>query len=79
MGTGFIPAYSMRAAGDVKFSMILSCTTMWALQGNISVVLCRVLVSPIVVWIGMFSDWTPWYLLYPAVLWKKMADHKVIE
>ncbi len=29
----FIPAYGMRAAGDVKFSMITSCASMW---------LCRV-------------------------------------
>ena len=26
----FIPAYGLRAAGDVKFSMITSCCTMWA-------------------------------------------------
>ena len=25
----FIPGYGMRAAGDVKFSMLTSCTTMW--------------------------------------------------
>ncbi len=29
----FVPGYGMRAAGDVKFSMITSCCTMW---------LCRV-------------------------------------
>ena len=55
----FIPAYSMRAAGDVKFSMILSCTTMWLCRVTLCVVLCRVFgFGPIAVWIGMFSDWT---------------------
>ena len=28
----FVPGYGLRAAGDVKFSMITSCCTMWALQ-----------------------------------------------
>ena len=28
----FIPAYGMRAAGDVRFSMILSCISMWAFR-----------------------------------------------
>lgn len=26
----FVPGYGLRAAGDVKFSMITSCCTMWA-------------------------------------------------
>ena len=28
----FIPAYGMRAAGDVKYSMIVSCISMWMLR-----------------------------------------------
>ena len=28
----FIPAYGLRAAGDVKFSMITSCITMWTFR-----------------------------------------------
>ena len=28
----FIPAYGMRAAGDVRFSMITSCVSMWVFQ-----------------------------------------------
>ena len=55
----FIPAYGMRAAGDVKFSMILSTASMWIFR----VMLCIYLVNhyhmgPIAVWIGMFADWT---------------------
>ena len=55
----FIPGYGMRAAGDVKFSMITSCCTMWLCRVSLCIYLCRVWgFGPIAVWIGMFSDWT---------------------
>ena len=55
----FIPAYGMRAAGDVRFSMILSCISMWAFRVTLCIYLCRVHgFGPIAVWIGMFTDWT---------------------
>ena len=55
----FIPAYGMRAAGDVKFSMITSCCTMWLCRVALCVYLCRVWgFGPIAVWIGMFADWS---------------------
>lgn len=55
----FIPAYGMRAAGDVKFSMITSCCTMWMCRVALCVYLCRVWgFGPIAVWIGMFADWS---------------------
>lgn len=55
----FIPAYGMRAAGDVKFSMITSCCTMWLCRVVLCVYLCRVWgFGPIAVWIGMFADWS---------------------
>lgn len=55
----FVPAYGMRGAGDVRFSMIVSCLTMWLCR----VLLCIILIrnfgfGPMAVWIGMFSDWT---------------------
>ena len=55
----FIPGYGMRAAGDVKFSMTVSCISMWVSR----VALCIFLVhqfhfGPMAVWIGMFTDWT---------------------
>ncbi|MDO5383193.1 MAG: MATE family efflux transporter [Eubacteriales bacterium] len=55
----FIPAYGMRAAGDVRFSMITSIITMWGCR----VALCIALVKfcgmgPMAVWYGMFADWT---------------------
>ena len=55
----FIPAYGMRAAGDVRFSMTLSTITMWTCRVVIAIVLARVFgLGPIAVWIGMFADWT---------------------
>lgn len=55
----FIPAYGMRAAGDVKFSMIVSTVTMWSCRVALCIYLCKVWgFGPIAVWIGMFADWT---------------------
>ena len=55
----FIPGYGLRAAGDVKFSMIVSCCTMWACRFCLCVFLIRVMgFGPMGVWIGMFADWT---------------------
>ena len=39
----FIPGYGMRAAGDVKFSMILSCISMWVFRVSLCVFLCSVM------------------------------------
>lgn len=64
----FIPAYGMRAAGDVKFSMILSCISMWAFRVSLCTFLCRYMgVGPMGVWIGMFTDWTVRGLVF---LWR---------
>lgn len=55
----FVPAYGMRAAGDVKFSMIVASSTMWLCRVALCVYLCKVWgFGPIAVWIGMFADWT---------------------
>ena len=55
----FIPGYGMRAAGDVKFSMLTSCTTMWLCRFCLSVFIIRIVgVGAMGVWIGMFSDLT---------------------
>ncbi len=57
--TSFIPAYGLRAAGDVKFSMLVSTATMWLCRVALAVYLIRVAhFGPIAVWIGMFADWT---------------------
>lgn len=55
----FVPAYGMRAAGDVKFSMVTSCVTMWLCRYLLCVCLIRFGgMGPMAVWIGMFTDWT---------------------
>jgi len=55
----FVPAYGMRAAGDVKFSMIYASLTMWLCRVALCVYLIRYHgFGPIAVWIGMFGDWT---------------------
>jgi len=55
----FVPAYGMRAAGDVRFSMITSIITMWGCRVALSIVLIRIFdMGPMGVWYGMFADWT---------------------
>lgn len=55
----FIPGYGFRAAGDVKFSMLTSVTTMWCLRVALCIFLARQFhMGPMAVWIGMFADWT---------------------
>ncbi len=54
----FIIAYGLRAAGDVKFSMVYSMCTMWFCRVAISIILIRF--TPLGIWgmwIGMFTDW----------------------
>lgn len=58
-GFSFIPAYGMRAAGDVKFSMCVSMCTMWCLRVALCIFLVEVFsMGPMAVWYGMFADWT---------------------
>lgn len=57
-GLSFVPAYGLRAAGDVKFSMITASCTMWFCRVALAVYLIRFCgVGPMGVWIGMFADW----------------------
>lgn len=76
----FVPGYGLRAAGDVKFSMITSCCTMWACRFCLCVFLIRVMgFGPMGVWIGMFADWTVRSIIFT---WRfhsrKWLKHKVI-
>ena len=78
--SAFVPAYGLRAAGDVKFSMISSCAVMWLCRFCLSVLLIRGLgFGPMGVWIGMFADWTVRAVLF---IWRfhsrKWLEHKVI-
>jgi putative MATE family efflux protein len=55
----FIIAYGLRAAGDVRFSMMVSTITMWCCRVALCIFLVRVYnFGPMAVWIGMFADWT---------------------
>ena len=54
----FMMSYGMRAAGDMKFSMIVSTLSMWLMRVSLCVILVRVLhMGLIAVWIGMAADW----------------------
>ena len=56
----FIPAYGIIDIRiDVRFSMVLSCLSMWFCRVVLCIVLIRIFhFGPIGVWIGMFADWT---------------------
>ena len=54
----FIPAYGLRAAGDVKFTMITSTVTMWCMRVALCIFLVKTYhMGPMAVWCGMFADW----------------------
>ena len=77
----FIPPYGMRAAGDVKFSMITSCCTMWLCRVSLCIYLCRVWgFGPIAVWIGMAADWTLRAIIFSIRFHsRKWLNHHVID
>ncbi len=77
----FVPASGMRAAGDVKFGMIVSTCTMWVLRVGLSTLLCRHFgVGLVGIWWGFFADWTGrsiiFLLRYRSGKW---AKQKVID
>lgn len=76
----FVPAYGMRAAGDVKFSMIVATLTMWLCRVALAVYLCRVWgFGPIAVWIGMFADWTVRSIIFTTrFLSGKWAEKQIV-
>ncbi len=76
----FIPAYGLRAAGDVKFSMILSTCSMWVFRVSLAIYLCRAHgFGPIAVWIGMFADWTFRAILFSIRFHsRKWLEHKIV-
>ena len=77
----FIPAYGMRAAGDVRYSMIVTTCTMWLCRVLTAVLLIRVFhFGPIAVWIGMFFDWTVRAVIFSLrFLSGKWAEKKVLK
>ena len=76
----FIPAYGFRAAGDVKFTMIVSVVSMWVCRVTFVIILARVFgMGPMAVWIGMFTDWTVRCIIYTARFRsRRWLEHRVI-
>lgn len=55
----FVPAYGLRAAGDVRFSMTTSIITMWGCRVALCIFLVKAFgMGPMAVWYGMFADWS---------------------
>lgn len=76
----FIPGYGMRAAGDVKFSMIVSTITMWLCRVSLCIFLVRALhFGPMAVWIGMFTDWGVRSIIFFGRFHsRKWLEHRVV-
>lgn len=75
----FITPYAMRAAGDVKFSMIVATLTMWLCRVSLATFLIRVVgVGPIGVWIGMFADWAIRGVIFTIRFYKGRWIHKIV-
>ena len=63
----FIPVNGLRAAGDVRFTMITGTITMWFCRVALATFLIRGCgFGPIAVWIGMFTDWTLRSIIFAA-------------
>ena len=77
----FTPVNGMRAAGDVRFSMIVSTCTMWLCRVVLAVGLARIFhMGPLAVWIGMFADWFVRSIIFTLRLRSgKWAMKKVIR
>jgi putative MATE family efflux protein len=77
----FLPAYGMRAAGDVRYSMVVSSLSMWICRVGVAAVLVRVFhFGVIAVWIGMFTDWSVRAIFFTVrFLNGKWAKHSVLE
>ncbi len=75
----FITAYSLRAAGDVKFSMIVATLTMWLCRVSLATFLIRgVGMGPMGVWIGMFSDWGSRGIIFTSRFIRGKWIHQVV-
>lgn len=65
--TSFLPSYGLRAAGDVKFSMITSTVSMWVCRVVVTIFLVHQFhTGPLAVWIGMGADWTVRSIIFIA-------------
>ena len=61
----FTPVNGMKAAGDVRFAMLISTITMWIFRVGVCYLLIRGFgFGPLGVWIGMFADWAVRSVVY---------------
>lgn len=76
----FVPAYGLRAAGDVKFSMLVSCASMWLCRVVLCIFLCRYMgTGPMGVWIAMAADWFVRGIIFTRRFYSgKWLNHHVI-
>lgn len=76
----FLPGYGLRAAGDVKFSMITSTLSMWICQVVVTIFLVHTFhMGPLAVWIGMRADWTIRSFIFLARFKSnKWLEHNII-
>lgn len=79
----FVISYGLRAAGDVRFSMIVSTITMWCCRVALCIYLVRVWhFGPMAVWIGMFADWTVRAVIFVWRFWSGrwlLADNFIVQ
>ena len=76
----FVPPYGLRAAGDVKFTMVTSMIIMWTIRVSLCIFLIRAMgFGPIAVWIAMIIDWTVRAFIYSGrFLGNKWYKHHII-
>lgn len=77
----FVPVNGLRAAGDVKFAMIVSTLSMWVCRVSLCVFLVKQFqFGPMAVWIGMFTDWAVRGIVFTWRFYsKKWLQYKVIS
>ncbi len=75
----FVTPYAMRAAGDVKFSMLVATLTMWLCRVTLATFLIRVAgFGALGVWIGMFCDWGIRAIIFTIRFKKGKWIHKIV-
>ena len=76
----FVTPYAMRAAGDVKFSMLIATLTMWLCRVTLATFLIRVVgIGAMGVWIGMFCDWGIRGVIFTLRFRSRKWIHKVVD
>lgn len=77
----FTVVQGIRAAGDVKYVMVVSTISMWICRVSLCIFLARYFgMGPIAVWIGMFVDWgVRGIFFFGRFHSRKWLRHKVIS